>query len=208
MGLRERKRLATRRAIQLAVLSLIAEKGFDHVTVEEISHRADISPRTFFNYFTSKEDATVGDAPGLPDEPHLLAFIQAGPASDLLKDLAVLLGKAVEAAADDVDLMHVRRGILKDYPHLFAMRMATMRTFEDELAAVVARRLARDDAALAEDPDALADRARLVTLVAFGAMRHAWACWADAETRDVSLTERLRASFDQLGQVLGAASSR
>ena len=54
-GLRERKRRATRRAIQLAVIDLVAERGLDGTTVDEISRRADISPRTFFNYFTSKD---------------------------------------------------------------------------------------------------------------------------------------------------------
>jgi AcrR family transcriptional regulator len=58
-GLRERKRLATRRAIQHAAISL-AEQGLERVTVDEISRIADISPRTFFNYFPSKEDAVLG----------------------------------------------------------------------------------------------------------------------------------------------------
>ncbi|HEV7957380.1 MAG TPA: TetR family transcriptional regulator [Marisediminicola sp.] len=206
VGLRERKRHATRRAIRLAVLSLIAERGFDRVTVEEISNRADVSPRTFFNYFASKEVAAIGDGPTLPSESDVLVFVNAGPASDLLADLAGLLVKSVEAAEDDVDLLQVQRSILKDHPQLFALRMATMRSFEDELAAVVARRLGRDDVELAGDPVALNDRARLITLVAFGAMRHAWSSWADDLERERSLGDRLRASFAQLGQVLGTAS--
>jgi len=54
-GLRERKRLATRRAIQFAVLELVSERGLEGVTVDEVSRRADVSARTFFNYFASKE---------------------------------------------------------------------------------------------------------------------------------------------------------
>ena len=61
LGLRERKRLATRREIQRAVLTLCAQRSIDKVTIDEISRFAEISPRTFFNYFASKDSALVGD---------------------------------------------------------------------------------------------------------------------------------------------------
>ncbi|MET3769323.1 AcrR family transcriptional regulator [Marisediminicola sp. UYEF4] len=207
VGLRERKRLATRRAIQKAVLELMEEKGYDQVTVEEISHLADISPRTFFNYFASKEAAAIGDGPSLPGESDLAAFVEAGPGQDVLSGLSELLATAVESAGDELELLHLRRRALKEYPQLFALRMATMRVFEDELAVVVARRLERDDPQLAADPEALTDRARLITLVAFGAMRHAWASWADAEGR-MPLADRLRDTFGQLAEILVTARSK
>ncbi|WP_165066113.1 TetR/AcrR family transcriptional regulator [Marisediminicola senii] len=203
-GLRERKRLATRRAIQLAVLSLVLERGFDSVTIDDISARADVAPRTFFNYFASKEAAIVGDPLTIPAGVHLETFVVAGPHSDLFHDLAVLIGNAVESVPAEVDLMQLRRRVLKSHPHLLAMRLATMRSFETELTTVVARRLAADDPTWAADSDALQDRAELVTLMAVGAMRHAWARWADTDG-EIPLTDGLVSSFTHVTEIVARA---
>ncbi|MFF2049975.1 TetR family transcriptional regulator [Leifsonia sp. NPDC058194] len=216
LGLRERKRIATRRAIQLAALTLASERGFDRVTVDEISHAANVSPRTFFNYFPSKETAIIGELPELPDEDDVERFIDAGPEEPILHGMSLLLiaaidggelGESAQPAPGDtaasLQEMHtLRRALLKDNPELFAQRMASMHTFEDALSAVVQRRLAHDDPALADDEEALHQRARLVTYVAFAGMRHAWSCWADHGGVE-PLADRLRTSFDEL-QALGS----
>ena len=56
---RERRRAATRRQVADSALRLALERGVESVTVEQISEAADIAPRTFFNYFSSKEDALL-----------------------------------------------------------------------------------------------------------------------------------------------------
>lgn len=57
MGLRERKRAATRAAIATAAEELILSEGFEHVTAEAIADRAGVSRATFFRAFATKEHA-------------------------------------------------------------------------------------------------------------------------------------------------------
>jgi AcrR family transcriptional regulator len=198
-GWRERKRLATRRAIELAVLNLARERGIDKVTVEDVSRVAGISPRTFFNYFPSKDAALVGDTPNLaPDsDEDIVAFVHGGPEGNILSQLAVLLTTSLQRAEDDREIHQLRRTVLKDNAYLFGLRMTTLRDFESRLQCIVERRFTTDHPELANDPVALNQRALLFTLVAVAAMRHAWRCWAEAEGVE-PLSERLAASFAEL----------
>lgn len=59
MGLRERKKLLTYRAISDAAIALFLEKGFDRVSVAEVAAAADVSKPTLFRYFPAKEDLAL-----------------------------------------------------------------------------------------------------------------------------------------------------
>lgn len=65
-GLRERKKRATRSALQSSAVALFRRHGPDAVTVEDICADAGVSPRTFFNYFSTKEEAVFLMEEGVP----------------------------------------------------------------------------------------------------------------------------------------------
>lgn len=220
-GLRERKRRATHRAIQRAAIELAAERGLDRLTVEEISVRADVSPRTFFNYFASKDAAIIGDVPHLDDEEAVERFVAAGPDAPILTGLAGLIastslagdmeeertigaagtGGGHESAEGGARVRELRSELMREHPQLFALKFASMREFETELDAVVLRRLERDRP---DDGEAeRRSRARMVTFAGMAGMRHAWTTWAQRGGRG-TLRDELEASFALLADVAAA----
>jgi AcrR family transcriptional regulator len=200
-GLRERKRRATRRAIQRAALEVARTRGLDGVTVDEIARLADVSPRTFFNYFPTKEDAILGDVPVLADDAATAWFVtDRGP---LLPGLARVIMDSAEDVLADAELVTERRALGKMYPEIAARRMASGHRFEQELADLVRRRLRDEHPGLAEDE--LDERARLAAIVAFAFVRHAWIAWLDHPGPPAALLDQIVRSFE-VGEALVASS--
>jgi len=149
-SLRERKKLATRVAIRRAALDLFAERGFSHVTVEDIAAATDVSPRTFFNYFPSKEAVLFGADTGRAEELRA-QIVHDLPASSALEVLRVVLGERVRRIAEEVaDLgddpaRWVRQmRIATADPQLRAAQAAHMAQVEATFASALAERLGTD----------------------------------------------------------------
>ncbi|WP_181127868.1 MULTISPECIES: TetR/AcrR family transcriptional regulator [unclassified Rathayibacter] len=190
-GLRERKRLATRRAIEIAVLRLASERGPERVTIEDVSRAADVSTRTFFNYFASKEDALVGGLPVIADET-AAAFVTGRGA--VLEDLQRVFVAAMEEPLEEDRELHVlRRALFREHPHLVGLKIAGMREFELAVEGLVAERLGQED----DDAERVRSRARMLTLLGLAAVRHAWAAWVDHDGRE-ALPGRIARSFEEL----------
>jgi AcrR family transcriptional regulator len=94
-GRRDRKKSETREALRTAAHRLFAEKGFTKTTIDDITEAADVSRRTFFRYYDSKDDLLQTDVADLL--PVLLAALRARPASEppftaILAALRTLIG--------------------------------------------------------------------------------------------------------------------
>jgi AcrR family transcriptional regulator len=206
-GLRERKRRATRLAIQQAALRIAIEHGLSAVTVDEVSRRADVSPRTFFNYFPSKEQAILGDDPTLPQGEDVETFVAGGPSGELLADLGTLLVHSAHELIDERGLIGERQQVLRANPELFSQRMASMKEFQAGIQSVVEQRLRREDGLSPVNPpaapadDEIRRRARLASLVGMAALRHAWWEWSESDV-DAHLVDELERSFADLGALV------
>jgi AcrR family transcriptional regulator len=143
-GLRERKRADTRRRIEHAAVDVLLRDGLDGVTIEAIAAEADVAPRTFFNYFSSKEAAILGTSNPVscatdPDEEH--------GSGDIVIHLVRLIVQAYGPNVLRRDLRQARRHILRTFPEIGEAAFRARIDLQRSLAAAARQDTAMSDAA-------------------------------------------------------------
>jgi AcrR family transcriptional regulator len=138
-GLRERKKQATRLAIHEAALRLVAERGLDRVSVDDIAGRADVSPRTFFNYFSSKDDAVLGLDPEVSRQ-QAESFLARPATETAVQALRAVARAQAEQMATDTELWTLRLKVIEAHPALLARLAAAFGEGERVLAEAIAQR--------------------------------------------------------------------
>ncbi|MFD7896671.1 TetR/AcrR family transcriptional regulator [Streptomyces sp. NPDC059743] len=138
VGLRERKKAATRQALHDAAVRLALEHGVENLTVEAIADAAFVSRRTFSNYFSSKEQALLHR-----DRTHVARLVELvrarpereSPLEALTAAAEQLSGEWPESAADEQ-----RYRTLRLHPALLGELVTTYAAIERDLATAVEQR--------------------------------------------------------------------
>ncbi|MBL1285364.1 TetR family transcriptional regulator [Streptomyces sp. NPDC057067] len=197
-GLRERKKQATRRAIAEAAVRLAAEHGAENVTVEAISEAAGVSPRTFFNYFPSHDDAFV-----LVDDEvgeRIRESVRSAPADrhplDVVRDALVTELDGFEGRQE---LWALQSKVLQRSPHLIQHGLKAHVADERALAVAVTDWL--DASRPSDGPSDAGIFPRLLAAVAHTALRVAIEHWCE-HPGEVVLADAFQDAFAQLAQGL------
>jgi AcrR family transcriptional regulator len=196
-SLREQKRAVVRQALSRAALQLALQRGLEHVLVADIAATARVSPRTFNNYFSSKEEAVV--APAFDRMAKVLVAFRERPTSEPLWEsaTAAIVAQFPPAGPEDGEVVrHVR--LISDSPGLWVEQLKVYAAIERLLAGAIAERLDVKDDELFP---------RLVAAAAISASRVAFEHWLSGD-HDEAFPTVLRRALDQLSGAFPAQSGR
>jgi len=189
-GLQERKRDLVREAIARAAWELFAAEGYEATTVADIARAAGVSRRTFFRYFSSKEDVVVGTSDVLAEDL-LAAFARRPPDEPPLAAIREALRPLVESRLADAGQARAIVRLLRESRTLRRAMLERHARMEERLADLLAERTGADRR---RDPTPA-----LLAFVTRALLDTAFNVWYDQRPRDVGemvdgLFERLRAA--------------
>lgn len=171
-GLRQRKRQQTRERLTRVAMALFLERGFEATTLDDIAAAADISRRSFFHYFASKEDVVLAW-----QEESTAALTEAVAVRPASESLFTAAENAISAMArqlkpgEAVAMAQLKR----DNPALQARDQVKYEKLERALAEALGKRAGQRTERL---------EARLVAMIATGAMRVGGEFWAAEGARE------------------------
>jgi AcrR family transcriptional regulator len=140
IGLRERKKLATRAALGQAAWRLTIERGYEYARVEDIAAAAGVSARTFNNYFSSKEDALL--SVGADRGARMVAALRARPEGEPLWEALAHAISGQFAGGGEVPRAYARS--IRFPPELAAAQRRLHSAIEVALTAAIADRTGTD----------------------------------------------------------------
>jgi AcrR family transcriptional regulator len=201
MGLRERKLMATRLAIETAAVDLSIDHGIDAVTIEEIATEADVSSRTFFNHFSCKEDAILGAPRQRPSREELDVALAGSSASEIFDSIERYTTALLAMADGRGDLQRKRHDLLAANPELFSRQVMQFIELEEYLVHQIAARLTNPD-----QSSVSVDQARIIVMLAGSAIRLAAENWmrADASVPPATLVGPAFAEVRRTARLIGA----
>lgn len=141
-GLRERKKQRTRETIARVALELFSERGYHATTLAEIAEAADVSTRTIFAYFASKEDILFGDFPAIK-EALARALAERPDGEDALETVREFIVSSHEAEESELD--EQRHRIIKGDETLRSHMRGRLAQIAELIAAAIAQDLGADD---------------------------------------------------------------
>ncbi|MFJ5786845.1 TetR/AcrR family transcriptional regulator [Streptomyces hydrogenans] len=199
-GLRERKKQRTRDALVRVALELFTTQGYERTTVDEIVEAVEVSQRTFFRYFASKEEVAFA-VQRMVEEKFVRALTARPPGEgpfDAMRNAVLAAWDGVGDAIDEVvpvDLYLRTFFMIESTPALLAVHLRRSSELEETIARVVARR---------EGLDVDADPRPRIAVAAFsGVMRVTGQMWGKGPDRTLEGIRALTEWYlDHLGPAL------
>jgi AcrR family transcriptional regulator len=180
LGLRERKRLETRAQLERAAVRLAIEVGLENTTVDAICAAVPVSPRTFFNYFESKEDAILGVRDVPLDDASVAELRAEHEGEPLLSSVIALLLRTLGPAIADTELHEARMTIIKQHPNLLGRQIAQMTRMGEQLISAASALVANDSTFAGREAGEQQAIAEIILPLCGGAVRVAVKEWVAA----------------------------